>query len=40
MSVVELLVNDVVVVDVKEVVLVDDEDNVVLVFVWDVEVMV
>ena len=40
MSVVELLVNDVVVVDVKEVVLVDDEDDVVLVFVWDVEVMV
>ncbi len=40
MSVVELLVNGVVVVDVKVVVLVDDEDDVVLVFVWDVEVMV
>ena len=40
MSVVQLLVNDVVVVEVKEVVLVDDEDDVVLVFVWDVEVMV
>ena len=40
MSVVELLVDDGVVVDVKEVVLVADEDDVVLVFVWDVEVVV